>query len=99
MTCSHQVSGLTPHRRTLTKLCCRPINHRFEETGWESFEADKLVGILRRNFHQVVGSVWENLDGVIPASRLIQNLPDRTHIRFDSFRSIKLAKYRKQRSL
>ena len=41
-----------------------------------------LVGIVRGNLHQVVPSVWVNLNGVIPASGLIQDLPDRTHIRF-----------------
>src|SRR5687767_14120351 len=98
MTGSHQVSGLTPHCRTPAKLCCRPVNHHFEEARWEAFEADILVRIVRRNLHQVVSSVWVNLNGVIPASRLIQDLPDRTHIRFDSLRRIKLAKYRQQRS-
>jgi hypothetical protein len=58
MTCSHKVSGLTPHCRTPAKLCCRPVDHRFEETQWESFEADKLVRIVRGNLHQVVASVW-----------------------------------------
>ena len=69
---------------TATNLGCRPVDHRFEETRWESFEADILVGIVRRDLHQVVRSVWVNLNGVIPASRLIQDLPDRTHIRFDT---------------
>jgi hypothetical protein len=35
-----------------TKLFCRPVDHRFEETPCESFEADLLVGIVRRNLHQ-----------------------------------------------
>jgi hypothetical protein len=28
-----------------------------------------LVSVVRRNLHQVVPSVWVNLNGVIPASR------------------------------
>ena len=95
----HKVSGLTLCWCTLTKLCCGPVDHRFEETRWESFEADILVGIVRGNLHQVVAFVWVNLNGVIPASCLIQDLPDRTHIRFDNLRRIKLAEYRQQRSL
>src|SRR5258705_12509527 len=86
-------SGLTPFWCTLAKLCCRPVNHHFDETRWEAFEADKLVGILWGNLHQVVASVWVNLNGVIPACRLIQDLPDRTHIRFYTLRRIKLAEY------
>jgi hypothetical protein len=50
--------------------------HSFEETRWESFEADMLRAIFRGNLHQVVGSVWVNLDGVNPASRLIPDLPE-----------------------
>ena len=73
MTFSHKVSGLTHYWCTPTKLCCRPVDHRFEETRWESFEADILVGIVRGNLHQVVRSVWVNLNGVIP-SRLIEDL-------------------------
>ena len=80
--CSHRVSGLTPCWCTPTKLCSSPVDHRFEETRWESFEADLLVGIVRRDLDQVVPSVWVNLNGVIPASRLIHDLPARTHIRF-----------------
>ena len=53
--------------------------------------ADVLVGIVRGNLHQVVPSVGVNLNDVIPASRLIQDLPDRAHIRFDSLWRIKLA--------
>ena len=49
----HKVSGLTPCWCAPTKLCCRPVDHRFEETRWESFEADILVGIVRGNLHQV----------------------------------------------
>src|SRR5215208_1876746 len=79
-------------------LSCRPVDHRLEEARWESFEADLLVGIVWRNLHQVVRSVWINLDRVIPASCLIQDLSDRTHIRFDTLRRIKLAEYRQQRS-
>src|SRR5258708_539657 len=37
---------LTPCWCTPTKLCCRPVDHSFEETRWESFEADMLVGSL-----------------------------------------------------
>ena len=99
MTCSHKVSGLTPCWCTPTKLCCRPVDHRFEETRWESFEADILVGIVRGNLLQVVASVWVNLNGVIPASRLIQDLADRTHIRFDTLWRIKLAEYGQQRGV
>ena len=58
-----------------------------------------LVGIVWRNFHQVVTSVWVNLNEVIPVSRLIQDLLDRTHLRFNPFRRIELAEYRQQRSL
>jgi hypothetical protein len=94
-----KVSGLTPYWCTPTKLCCRPVDHRFEETRWESFAADILVGIVRGNLHQVVRSVWVNLNGVIAASRLIQDLPDRTHIRFDSLRRIKLPEYGQQRGV
>jgi hypothetical protein len=81
-----------------TKLCCRPVDHHFEETRWESFEADLLVQVVWGNLHQVVRSVWENPNGVIPASRLIQDLLDRAHIRFDTLRRIKLAEYRQQQS-
>src|ERR1044072_8018724 len=42
-------------------------------------------------------SVWVNLDGVVAASGLIHDLLDRTHIRCDRFRPIKLAEYRQQR--
>src|SRR5215217_6224835 len=89
---------LTPECRTPTKLCCGPVDHRFEETRWESFEADGLVGIVRRNLHQIVRSVWINLNRVITASCLIEDLPDRAHIRFDTLRRIELAEYREQRS-
>jgi hypothetical protein len=51
------------------------------------------------NLHQVVPPVWVNLNGVIPASRLIEDLLDRTHIRFDSLRRIKLPEYGQQRSV
>ena len=50
-----------------------------------------LLGIVRRNLHQIVRPIRINLNGVIPPSRLIQDLPDRTHIRFDTLRRIKLA--------
>src|SRR5438876_4040702 len=60
MTCSHKVSGLTPRWCAPTRLCCRPVDHRVEETRWESFEADLLVGIVRGNLHQVVPSIWAN---------------------------------------
>src|SRR5437016_14489718 len=89
-----RVSGLTPYWCAPTKLCCRPVDHGFEETRWESFEADILVCVVRWNLHQVVPTIGVNLNGVIPASRLIQDLPDRTHIRFDTLRRIKLAEYR-----
>ena len=82
-----------------TKLGCRPVDHRFEETRWEWFEADILVCVVSGNLKQVVRSVWVNLNGVIPKSRLIQDLPDRTHIRFDTRGRIKLAKYRQQRGV
>ena len=52
-----QSQGLPPCWGTLTKLCCRPVDHRLEETRWESFEADTLIGIVRRDLHQVVRSV------------------------------------------
>jgi len=52
---------------TPTKLCCRTVDHRFEETWWESFEANLLVGIVRGNLHQVVRPVRINPNGVIPA--------------------------------
>ena len=42
-----------------------------------------------------MASVWVDLDGVIPASRLIHDLPDRAHIRFDTFWRIELAEYQK----
>jgi hypothetical protein len=80
-------------------LCCRPVDHRFEKARWKSFEADILVGVVRGNLEQVVPSVGVNLNGVIPASRLIQDLPDRAHIRFDTLRRIKLAEYGQQRGL
>src|SRR2546423_13998429 len=82
-----------------TKLGCRPISHRFEETRWESFEADILVRIVARCLHQVVHRAWVNLDEVIAAAGLIHDLLDRAHIRFDTLRRIKLAEYRQQRSL
>jgi hypothetical protein len=88
---------LAPCWCTPTKLCCRPVDHRFEETRWESFEAHVLVGIVGRNLHQVVRRAWVNLDEVIAASGLIHDLLDRAHVRFDSLRRIKLAEYRQQR--
>ena len=57
-----------------------------------------LVRIVWWNFHQVVASVWVNLDGVIPASRLIHDLPDCTDLSFDTLRRIELAEYRQQGS-
>src|SRR6185503_12330957 len=92
----HKVSGLTLCWCT-TNLCGGPVDHRFEETRWESFEADPLVGIVWGYFHQVVRSVWVNLDGVILSSRLIQDLFDRTHLCFDTLRRIELTEYRQQR--
>jgi hypothetical protein len=73
---------LTPYSRTPTKLLLWRSHPPFEETRWESFESYKLVGIVWRNLHHVVASVWVYLDGVIPTYRLIQNLPDRMHFRF-----------------
>src|SRR5688500_4353837 len=92
--CDLTVTLLTSCWCTPAKLCCGPINHSFEETRWESFEADLLVGIVWRNFHQVVASVWVNPKDVIFASRLIQDLFDCIHIRFDTLRRILLAVYR-----
>ena len=42
---SHKFSGLTACWCTQTKLWCRPVDHHFEDTRWESFEADLLVGL------------------------------------------------------
>jgi len=70
---THLINASSPRSLILT------IYHRFEETRWESLEADILIRIVRRNLHQVVRSVWVNLNGVIPAPRLIQDLPDRAH--------------------
>ena len=55
-----------------------------------------LVRIVRRNLHQIVRSVRVNLNGVIPAARLIQDLFDRAHLRFDTFRRIELAEDRQE---
>src|SRR5947208_9649205 len=98
MTCSHKVSGLTSCWCAPTKLCCRPIDHGFEEARWESFQADILVGIVARYLHEVVHRAWVNLDEVITAAGLIQDLSDRPHIRFDPLRRIKGAEYRQQRA-
>jgi hypothetical protein len=73
------------------------VDHRFEETRWESFEADILVGIVAQYLHQVVRPVWVNLDEVIAASGLIHDLLDRAHVRFNSLRHIQLTEDRQQR--
>src|SRR6185436_12128567 len=93
-----QLRSLTPSCSTPANLCCCPVNHRFEETWWESFEADLLVGIVWGDLHQVVASVGVNLNGVITASCLVQDLFDRAHLSFDTFRRIELAEDRQQRS-
>src|SRR6185369_13250339 len=85
--------------RTPTKLPLRPIKHGFEEAWWEAFEADVLVWIVARSLHQVVHRAWVNLDEVIAAAGLIHDLLDRAHLRFDTFRRIKLAEDRQQRSV
>ena len=59
---------------------CRAVDHRFEETRWESFEADILVRVVRGNLEQVVRPVWVNPNGVIPASRLIFDQTDQVTI-------------------
>ncbi len=81
------------------KLFGGPVDDRFEQAGWESFEAHPLLGIVWWNFHEVVASVWINLDGVIPASGLIQYLHNRAHIRFNTLRRIELAERHQQRAL
>ena len=64
---SHKVGALTPYN----EVGLYPVDHRFEENRWESFEADVLVGIVWAAPHQVVWAAWVNLNSVIPASRLI----------------------------
>lgn len=97
--CCHKVTSLAPGCWTPTNLGGGPVDHRFEEAWWEASEADVLVGVVGWNLHQVVRSVWVDLNGVISAARLIHDLLDRTHIRFDTLRRIKLTKDCQQRGL